>query len=250
LCADRRKLNNITEMQFIEQGTVAFTNQQVGRRLPEAQPRRPRGRPAGGGISAQESREAFLDAAERSLSTRGYRASTMEVIAREAGYSRGNIYRHFPTRECLVQALAQRTAQRNIVRILERLPDDAEPVSILVEGMVIAATELGHDPMFKTISQEFEDRTVADMLANDAALTDRVELVIEQMLSEDNGTFRPSLRPKDLAQFLISTAISMLSGNIPGVEDPEVARRYIDAFVLPAVVSEPPALRSVFPDGN
>jgi AcrR family transcriptional regulator len=171
----------------------------------------------------------------------------MEVIAREAGYSRGNIYRVFPTRESLMDALALRLAQRYIVRIPERLPDNAAPISILVEGLVIVATELVHDLLFKTISEQFEDRTVAHLLANDSALTSTVEMVMDRMLKEDTARrFRPNLHPKDLAQFFISTAISMLSGHIPGIEDPEVARRYIDTFVLPAIVVEPPPLRSVF----
>ena len=208
---------------------------------------RRRGRPAGGGISAEHLREVFLDAAERSVSTRGYRASTMEVIAREAGYSRGNIYRLFPTRERLMDALAQRIAQQYIVRIPERLPDDAAPVSLLVEGMVILATELVHDLLFKTISEQFEDRTVANLLAQNSEMTTMIEQVMERLLQDDAAqSFRPNLHPKDLAQFFISTAISMLSGNIPGIENPETARRYIDAFVLPAIVVEPPPLRHVF----
>ena len=45
---------------------------------------RSRGRPVGGGITPEESREAFLDAAERLFISPGYRASTMEKIARES----------------------------------------------------------------------------------------------------------------------------------------------------------------------
>jgi hypothetical protein len=51
-----------------------------------------------------------------------------------------------------------------------------------------------------------------------------------------------------LAQFFISTSISMLLGVIPGTEDPETVRRYIDVFVLPAVVAHPPHPRAVFED--
>ena len=68
------------------------------------------------------------------------------------------------------------------------------------------------------------------------------------MTQSGGRKFRPELRPKDLAQFLIATNISMLLGVIPGVEDPEIARRYIDTFVLPALVADPPRPRSVFGD--
>jgi AcrR family transcriptional regulator len=212
-------------------------------------PRRSRGRPAGGGISAEQSKEAFLDAAERLFATLGYRASTMEVIAQEAGYSRGSIYRQFPTRESLVEALVQRTTQRHMTQIVGRLPEDADPVSFLAESTVIVATELIDDPLLRTISDQYDERTVAYMLANNSAVLQMAEAALEEMLNADGGArFRPGIRPKDLAQFLISTSISMLLGVIPGSEDPEVARRYIDVFMLPALVADPPPPRAVFPD--
>jgi AcrR family transcriptional regulator len=217
--------------------------------LPGVPKRRSRGRPVGGGISAEESKEAFLDAAERLFISAGYRASSMELIAREAGYSRGSIYRHFPTRDSLVEALIQRITQRHMGNILERLPADAGPLDILVESTVIVATELVHDPLLKTISDQSDEGIVGHMLANNATLVQMVESVIEDMLASDGGDqFRRDLRPKDLAQFFISTSISMLLGVIPGSEEPETARRYIDVFVLPAILKHPPRPRSVFPD--
>lgn len=173
----------------------------------------------------------------------------MELVAREAGYSRGSIYRHFPTRDSLVEALIQRITQRHMGNILGRLPADAGPLDILVESTVIVATELVHDPLLKTISDQSDEGIVGHMLANNATLVQMVESVIEDMLASDGGDqFRRDLRPKDLAQFFISTSISMLLGVIPGSEEPETARRYIDVFVLPAILEHPPRPRSVFPD--
>jgi AcrR family transcriptional regulator len=201
----------------------------------------------GGGVSAQESKEAFLDVAERLFISPGYRAATMESIAREAGYSRGSIYRLFPTRDSLVDALIQRIMQRHMTGILDRLPTDAGPLDILVESMVIVATELIHDPLLKTISDESEEGTVGHMLANNAALVQMVEPLMAEMLDADDGAaFRRGLRPHDVAQFFISTSISMLLGVIPGSDDAETVRRYIDVFVLPAVVARPPHPQSVF----
>jgi AcrR family transcriptional regulator len=173
----------------------------------------------------------------------------MDVIARDAGYSRGSIYRHFPTRERLVEALVQRTTQRHMARILERHPPGADPISVLVDSMVIVATELVDDPLIKNISDQTDERTVAHMLAHDAGLTQLVEVGIDATLTQDGGArFRPGIRPKDLAQFLIGTSMSMLLGVIPGTEDPEVARRYLEVFMLPALVADPPPPRAVFRD--
>jgi len=214
--------------------------------VPAVPKRRRRGRPVGGGITAEQSKDAFLDAAEQLFSTRGYRTSTMEMIAREAGFSRGSIYRQFPTRENLVEALVQRTTQRHMMRIRERLPEDADAITILVEATVIVATELIHDPLLKTISDQTDERTVAYMLAGSPTLLQMVEGSIAAMMSGANR-FRPGLHPKDLAQFIIATTISMLLGVIPGIDDPKTARSYIDVFVLPALITDPPKPRRVFP---
>jgi AcrR family transcriptional regulator len=218
-------------------------------RLPESPAPRTRGRPVGGGISAEQSIDGFLDAAERSLVSRGYRASTMEVIAREAGYSRGSIYRHFPSRGRLLDAVIQRRTRRHMARLPERQPEGAGLVSALVESMVIVATELVNDPLIRVISEQADSRSVAHMLANNAALTQTVEGLLAVLIAEDSGDqFRRDIRPRDVAQFLIATAMSMLLGVVPGTESPEIARRYIETFVLPAFVVSPPAPRAVFPD--
>lgn len=214
--------------------------------MPAAQKGRGPGRPVGGGITAEQSKDAFLDAAEQLFSTRGYRSSTMEMIARQAGFSRGSIYRQFPTREHLVEALIQRTTQRHMKRIRERQPSNADPIDLLLEAMVIVATELVHDPLLKTISDQTDDRTVAYMLAGNPALMRMVEDSISAMMAGPNR-FRSGLRAKDLAQFLIGTSMSMLLGVVPGIEDPRIARDYVDVFVLPAIVADPPKPRRVFP---
>jgi AcrR family transcriptional regulator len=208
---------------------------------------RRRGRPTGGGADPFELREAFLDAAERSVIARGHMASTMDVIAREAGYSRGTIYRTFPTRESLVDALAQRTTQRHFTQILARLPDGADPIALLVEAMVIVATELNQDPLLRKIADQDGEHTIAFKLANNDNLLLMAETWIAAMIEQDRtDTFKPGLRPKDLSRYLIATSIAMLLGVIPGIENPDTARRYINVFILPAIITNPPAAGEVF----
>ncbi len=208
-------------------------------------PRR-RGRPAGGGNTAEQTREILLDAAERSFRERGHRASTMETIAHDAGYSRAALYRQFPNRESLDAALIQRTTQQHMLRLLER-HESAGPVDMIVDTLVIVATELAQDPLLKTISDAADEGTVAQMLANSSTVTRLAEPQIEAMLRDDAGQhFRNGIHPRDLTQFLIGTALSLLLGIIPDSENPDVARHYIEVFILPAIIKNPPRTRAVF----
>lgn len=209
--------------------------------------RRRRGRPSGGGADAEELRETFLDTAERLFVSRGYRATTIEAIAHAAGYSRGSVYRHFPTRDSLVEALMQRTTRRHMRGIRDRLLEGSRPLDMIVESLVIVATELNRDPLVRSISDHTDERTVATMLARNPELHRLVAAWMANIIETDEGrTLRPGLRAKDLALFLIATSMSLLLGVVPGSDDPETARRYINVFFLPAVAAQFPPAHPVF----
>jgi hypothetical protein len=86
------------------------------------------------------------------------------------------------------------------------------------------------------------------MLANSSTVTRLAEPRIEAMLREDAGRhFRRGIHSQDLTQFLIATALGFLLGIIPDSENADVARHYIEVFVLPAIIRDPPQPRAVFP---
>ena len=67
---------------------------------------------------AQRNRERLLDAAVRAFSHEGADV-TLDAIAKDAGVGIGTLYRHFPTREALVEA-----AYRNeLARLCDAVPD-------------------------------------------------------------------------------------------------------------------------------
>ncbi|RKN37501.1 TetR/AcrR family transcriptional regulator [Streptomyces hoynatensis] len=76
---------------------------------------------------ARRNRARVLDAAEAVLAAQGVGAS-MRAIAREANLGLGTIYRHFPTREALFQAILANRARRMIAHAaaLREAPDPGE----------------------------------------------------------------------------------------------------------------------------
>lgn len=72
-------------------------------------------------------RLALLDAASRALVEQGPRVS-LDVVAREAGVSKGGLLHHFPTREALMLALSEHVADRWAATVEEHLdPEDQAP---------------------------------------------------------------------------------------------------------------------------
>lgn len=105
--------------------------------------RRARGRPSPEQAAAL--REAFLAAALESFLDKGYSATSIEAIAREAGVAKITIYRQFDNKEALFREVVHRavsdareTMQNTLVH---RVSDERQVLLDLVERMYLSATE-------------------------------------------------------------------------------------------------------------
>src|SRR5690348_4041288 len=78
---------------------------------------------------ALRNRERVLAAAKAVFSAGGPDAS-LETVARRAGVGIGTLYRHFPTREALFEAVYRREVEQ-LSELAEQLKNEAEPVEAL-----------------------------------------------------------------------------------------------------------------------
>src|SRR5246127_3293668 len=78
---------------------------------------------------ALRNRERVLEAAKAVFSAGGADAS-LEAVAREAGVGIGTLYRHFPTREALYEAVYRREVEQ-LGDLAEQLQCAPEPVEAL-----------------------------------------------------------------------------------------------------------------------
>ncbi|WP_373288246.1 TetR/AcrR family transcriptional regulator [Chelatococcus reniformis] len=88
-------------------------------------PERPRRRRA----DAVRNRERVLAAAKAVFSAGGTEAS-LEAVARQAGVGIGTLYRHFPTREALYEAVYRREVEQ-LGELAEALKGEPDPVEAL-----------------------------------------------------------------------------------------------------------------------
>jgi AcrR family transcriptional regulator len=84
-------------------------------------------------VDAVRNRERVLEAAKTVFSSGGPDAS-LEAVARTAGVGIGTLYRHFPTREALFEAVYRREV-RHLADLAESLKDEAEPIEALRQWM-------------------------------------------------------------------------------------------------------------------
>jgi AcrR family transcriptional regulator len=82
---------------------------------------------------AVRNRERVLEAAKEVFSAGGAEAS-LEAVARAAGVGIGTLYRHFPTREALYEAVFRREVQQ-LADLAEQLKQEARPTDALRRWM-------------------------------------------------------------------------------------------------------------------
>lgn len=86
---------------------------------------------------AQRNRERLLDAAVRAFSEAGP-GVTLDAIAKDAGVGIGTLYRHFPTREALIEAAYRNELARlcdGVADLLRSMPPDVA-MRTWMEGFV------------------------------------------------------------------------------------------------------------------
>lgn len=109
---------------------------------------------------AVQNRERLIEAAKEVLGHGGPSAS-LEAVARTAGVGIGTLYRHFPTREALFQAVYRREVQQmlDLARDLESRNDKLEAVRAWLHAYVgLVATKRG---LLGTLSFTVSDESKA-----------------------------------------------------------------------------------------
>jgi AcrR family transcriptional regulator len=164
----------------------------MGNIAPDAA-RRPR-------ADAVRNRERLLEAAKAVFSAGGPEAS-LEAVARRAGVGIGTLYRHFPTREALFEAVYRREVQQ-LVELAEQLRSEAEPVEALRRwlrsNVELVATKKGMLAALALVAVRGSSALYADTLAR---LTKAVGALLDRAVAA--GEIRADIGPEDLLRSLI-----------------------------------------------
>ncbi len=171
---------------------------------------------------AQRNRAKVLDAAVRAFS-RGGPEVTLGAIAKDAGVGIGTLYRHFPTREALVEA-----AYRNeLARLCDAVPE------LLLAEPPDRATRLWMDRFvdYMTTKRGMADalRAVIASGGNPFAQSrDRLLAAITALLEAGAaaGTLRLDVRPADVLASLSGVSLVTVDP-----AQPDQARRILDLLM-------------------
>jgi AcrR family transcriptional regulator len=151
---------------------------------------------------ARRNRERLLSAADLVFAERGPRASTEEV-ARRAGVGIGTVFRHFPTKESLLEAV--------FVDRLRRLVDEADKLALAEDPgaafFVFLRTVIEQSDRKRTFSDALAAAGV-DVAAVAAPVKDDLHRAGEVLLAKAQaaGAVRPDIGVRELMALLVGLA--------------------------------------------
>jgi AcrR family transcriptional regulator len=163
---------------------------------------------------AAANRGRILDAARGLFFEHGLEAS-MDEVARAAGVGAATLYRRFPTKEALLDAI--------LGDVLERF--HAFALEALAEDDAFAGLEL---LLERTARLQLENRAFIDVMAmrlqDEPQLTaarDRVRPLIEQLVAraQEQGTLRADVAPSDVQVLVweLGRVVETTGGSAPGL---------------------------------
>jgi AcrR family transcriptional regulator len=172
---------------------------------------------------AQRNRERILEIAKDAFTRSGANIS-LDDVARQAGIGAGTLYRHFPTRDALLEAV-YRTEVAKLAAAEQEFAAAMPPVEALRAWMrlfvdYIAAKQI-IAPALNTIvggpSKLFETTGIQVKGAIDALVKRAIQ----------SGDIRPDLDPLDLLRALVGVS------NVASVPDwSQSAKRLVDILIL------------------
>lgn len=144
-------------------------------------------------------RERLLKAAAKIFSAGGPDAS-LEAVAKRAGVGIGTLYRHFPTRESLFEAVYRREVDE-LAALAEKLAQDLGPVEALRHWLrayvQLVATKKGMLAALALAAHGSSDLYAYSF----SRLAKAVGLLLDRAAAA--GEIRPDIKPEDLLRALI-----------------------------------------------
>lgn len=169
---------------------------------------------------ARRNREKLLEVATAAFAGAQGRPVSLESIARDAGVGIGTLYRHFPNREALVEAI-YRAELAEVAEAAERLLKRHPPRAALRQWMDrYASFVAAKREMAESLHAIFDSGALVPSQTRDS-IVGAVDMLLRAGAAD--GSLRPDVRADDVVSSLIG--VFLVSGS------PEQTGRMLDLLV-------------------
>jgi AcrR family transcriptional regulator len=158
-------------------------------------PRKPR-------TDAQRNRERILEIAKEAFTRYGANAS-LDDIAKEAGVGAGTLYRHFPTRDALIEAV-YRTEVEKLAAAERKFAEAMPPIQALRAWMLLFVDYIAAKQIIAPVLNTFVGGPSKLYEGSRAQIQGAIDGLVTRAIK--SGDVRKDLEPFDLLRALIGVS--------------------------------------------
>jgi AcrR family transcriptional regulator len=178
-------------------------------------PRKPR-------TDAQRNRERILDAAKEAFTRQGAAAS-LDDIAKQAGVGPGTLYRHFPTRDALIEAV-YRNGVEEMAAAERRFATTLPPVEAMRAWMLLFVDYVAAKHIIAPALNSVAGGASKLFEGSRAVIHGAMQSLVERAVK--SGDIRKDIDPGDLLRALIGSSYVAM-----GPDWRQSARRLVDILI-------------------
>jgi len=171
---------------------------------------------------AQRNRERILDVAKEAFTRSGANAS-LDDIAKDAGVGPGTLYRHFPTRDALIEAV-YRTEVEKLAAAERKFADSMPPIEALRAWMLLFIDYIATKQIIAPALNTFVGGPSKLYEGSRAQIQGAINALVKRAI--ESGDLRRDLEPFDLLRALVG-----VSNVASGPEWRQSARRLVDILI-------------------
>jgi len=178
-------------------------------------PRKPR-------TDAQRNRERILEVAKEAFTRHGAKAS-LDDIAKQAEVGPGTLYRHFPTRDALIEAV-YRTEVEKMAGAARKVAEDLPPLEALRAWMLLFVDHIAAKQIIAPALNSIVGGASKLYEGSRGQIQEAIETLVKRAIK--SGDIRRDLEPFDLLRALIGVSY------VPAGPDwKQSARRLVDILI-------------------
>jgi AcrR family transcriptional regulator len=185
--------------------------------------KRPKKRPRKLRADAQRNRERILEIARTAFSRSGANVS-LDEVARKARIGPGTLYRHFPTRDALLEAV-YRTEVEKLAAAEREFVESMPPVEALRAWMLLFVDYIAAKQIIAPALNNIVGGPSKLFETTGAQIKGAIEALVKRAV--ESGDIRPDLDPLDLLRALIG-----VSNVASGPDWVQSAKRLVDILIL------------------
>jgi AcrR family transcriptional regulator len=171
---------------------------------------------------AQRNRERILQVAKQAFTRSGANAS-LDDIASEAGVGPGTLYRHFPTREELLQAV-YRSEMEKLAAAEQKFAQTMPPVEALRAWLLLFVDSIETKQLIAPALNTLIGDPKKVFAASYALMNEAIHALVKRAMK--SGDIRKDIEPMDLLRALVGVAY------VPSHPDwQQSAKRLVDILV-------------------